>query len=316
MDISTLQASELINQAQVVAVPTETVYGLAASLFKPDAIDHIFALKGRPANNPLIIHVADIEDILPFTNNLNEDFFKLAKNFWPGPMTIVLPIIEEKISSRVRANLTTAAFRIPNHLLARELLKLTGPLVMPSANFSGKPSATSRMHVESDFGQHFPVLDGGVCTNGLESTILYQDMTTQINPWKIIRQGALTPDDFLVVLGYLPEIINAESQEKIICPGQLYRHYAPKAKLQLTKEIPKSYLGVIVGFDETIYPEGCRVYSLGSLEKPETISTNLYRILRKLDDDAVAQALVDINFLNKGLMSTVLERLKKASSSS
>ena len=317
MDISILKAAELISQEQVIAVPTETVYGLAASLTKPAAIDQIFALKGRPANNPLIIHVAEVEDILPFLIDVNEDFLKIAKFFWPGPLTLVLPINEEMISSRVRANLTTAAFRIPGHKLARDLLKLTGPLVMPSANLSGKPSATSRMHVESDFGKDFPVLDGGPCVNGLESTILYKDQSQELNPWKIIRQGALTQGDFRQVLGYLPEIVIHEKQAQVICPGQLYRHYAPKAKLKLVTKIEGEEgndEGVILGFDEVIYPEGYKVYSLGSLNKPETISNNLYRVLRQLDDDGVKEALVDINFEVTGIMATVLERLKKASS--
>lgn len=313
MDITILQAASLINAGEVIAVPTETVYGLAASLYQPAAIDKIFSLKGRPANNPLIIHVAEFQDILPFAENLPEDFYKLAEKFWPGPLTLVLPIIKEKISTRVRAKLLTAAFRVPNHPLARELLKLTGPLVMPSANLSGKPSATSKRHVESDFGLDFPVLDGGDCIKGLESTILYCDVSDQNKPWKIIRQGALTQNDFFEVLGYQPEIVKLNDHENPICPGQLYRHYAPKAKLELTKKFPEHFTGTIVGFDEGVYPENATVYLLGSLKNPETISNNLYRILRMLDDDGVQEALVDVNFLDHGILATVLERLKKAS---
>ncbi len=311
MDITLLQASDLIKNGAVIAVPTETVYGLAASLISSSAIDKIFALKGRPANNPLIIHVADYEEILPFIYDVDADFFKLSQNFWPGPLTIVLPIIEGKISSRVTAGLKTAAFRIPNHPLARKLLKLTGPLVMPSANLSGKPSATCREHVEADFGNDFPVLDGGACIKGLESTILYRDTDQK---WKIIRQGALAQGDFYEILGYLPEIEKPKNHEKPICPGQLYRHYAPRATLVLKDNILESYQGVIVGFEGRTYPVGCKVYLMGNLDDAESISKKLYCVLRKLDDDGVQEALVDIDFAKDGIFSTILERLQKASS--
>jgi L-threonylcarbamoyladenylate synthase len=312
MEITLLEAADLINKAQVIAVPTETVYGLAASLFKPTAIDKIFSLKGRPANNPLIIHVADYMEVLPFLKNDNSDFIELAKAFWPGPLTIVMPIKIETVSARIRANLTTAAFRVPNHPLARELIKLTGPLVMPSANLSGRPSATSKEHVKTDFGQEFPVLNGGACEKGLESTIIYKNKDN--NKWKIIRQGALAADDFRAVLGYIPEIEKPKSNETPVCPGQLYRHYAPKAKLKLTTEFKGDFDGVVVGFDEGVYPDSCTLYSLGSLKEPETISQNLYRILRKLDEDGINVALVDINIPNNGIFATILERLQKASS--
>lgn len=313
MDITLLQAADLLLSSEVIAVPTETVYGLAASLYKPAAIERIFSLKGRPANNPLIIHVADINDIYPFIIKLDPDFLKLAKSFWPGPMTLVLPIIEAKVPSIVRANLTTAAFRIPNHPLAIELLKLTGPLVMPSANLSGKPSATCRKHVETDFGSDFPVLDGGTCTKGLESTILYKDVS--VNEIKIIRQGALSKEDIYNALKINAEIVKPQNNEKPICPGQLYRHYAPKAKLVLTTIFPENYQGVLVGYENRAYPKNSIFYCLGDLNKPESISKNLYMILRKLDENNVSEALVDINIPDTGLFATILERLQKASSS-
>jgi len=314
MEISILEALELINQSEVVAVPTETVYGLAASLFKPAGIEKIFALKGRPANNPLIIHVADKNEILPYLLDPDPNFFKLADAFWPGPLTLVLPIIEDKVPAKARAHLTTAAFRIPNHPLAIELLKLTGPLVMPSANISGRPSATNRQHVETDFGIDFPVLDGGFCIKGLESTILYQDPTDAANPIKIIRQGALSQEDLFKVIGIHAEIILPKNNESPLCPGQLYRHYAPKAKLILTTTIPDNYKGVIVGYENRKYPLESMLYSLGDSSKPESISKNLYHVLRKLDEMHVKEALVDINIPNINLFATILERLKKASS--
>jgi L-threonylcarbamoyladenylate synthase len=315
MEITLHEAADIIKSGKVIAVPTETVYGLAASLFKPLAIDNIFQLKGRPANNPLIIHVAELSQIYPFLLDEIEDFIDLANGFWPGPLTIVMPINVEVISNRVIAGLTTAAFRVPKHEIALELLRITGPLVMPSANISGKPSATSKEHVEADFGMDFPVLNGGSCERGLESTIVYKDR--EVNKWKIIRQGAISANDFAEVLRYCPEIEKPKSHEKPICPGQLYRHYAPKAKLILTREINNPFREiidcVIVGFYGVVYPVGYKVYFLGSINCPEIISQNLYNILRRLDDDGVALAYVDINIPETGLYATILERLYKAS---
>lgn len=310
MRVTVLEAADLLKTGNVVAVATETVYGLAASLFHPAAIEQIFTLKNRPAANPLIIHVADATQIEQFTESLSFEFLQLAKSFWPGPMTLVTEILSEKISAKVRAGLTTAAFRIPSHPLTLELLRLTGPLVMPSANLSGKPSATSPEHVEADFGIHFPVLDGGVCINGLESTILYFNQ----EEWVIIRQGALSAEIFHPVLGYTPIIENGTQKERPICPGQLFRHYAPQAKLMLVKHFTNKENQIIVGFSDRVYPVGSVVYPLGELSKPETIAHNLYSVLRQLDVDGIEAALVDDDFPSDGILASVRERLLKAAS--
>lgn len=307
MELTLLQAAALLKSGQVVAVPTETVYGLAASLFKEEAIAKIFALKARPLNNPLIIHVAHPKEVLQFTGLLGKDFEDLSRAFWPGPLTLVFPIIQKRIPAIARSGLLTAAFRVPAHPLARELLKLTGPLVMPSANLSGRPSSTSRRHVETDFGKDFPVLDGGECTSGLESTILFQD-----GFYKIIRQGAIPREEFYKVLAYTPEIVSLQKGENPLCPGQLFRHYAPRAKLTLQTTIPGDFKGVILGFQERTYPSLCKVYQLGSLNDPHSISKNLYKILRQLDEDHIKEAVVDVDFPPYGLFSTILERLQKA----
>lgn len=134
---------------------------------------------------------------------------------------------------------------------------------MPSANLSGKPSSTQAQHVESDFGDHFPVLDGGACQKGLESTILHFH-----ERWTIIRQGSLVPADFESTLGYRPSIENASTKESPICPGQLYKHYAPKAKLHLVDSFENISGKVIVGFSDRVYPSGCHLLSLGAIADP------------------------------------------------
>lgn len=312
MKISINQAAEYILKGQPVAVPTETVYGLAASLNHSESIDKVFELKGRPSNNPLIIHVAQPEQIRRFAPSLHEDFWKIALAFWPGPMTLVLPILAESIPERVRAGLTTAAFRIPRHPMAQKLIKLTGPLVMPSANLSGRPSATSLAHVEADFGIDFPGLDGGASERGLESTILYQ----LEGKWVIIRQGAIASQEFVSVLGYEPLIEKHDSAKSPLCPGQLYRHYAPQASLELFKPIFCNELisnKVVVGYSDRAYRAAQKIYYLGPSHDPQTIASSLYATLRSLDQDGVRQAYLDFDLPDTGLYRTIKERIIKAS---
>lgn len=304
MRISLEQACHLLLHGDVVALPTETVYGLGASIAFPEAIQKIYAIKGRPSNNPLIIHLHSSASISSFASSLPEGFHALAEAFWPGPLTLVLPIFPETVPSIACAGLPTAAFRIPDHSLTRDLLKICGPLVMPSANLSGKPSATKSEHVELDFGQDFPVLDGGSCQKGLESTILI----FRKGAWEIIRQGALAAEHFRSVLGYTP-IVNTPTKGSVpLCPGQLYRHYAPKASLLLTKEPT----GIVVGFSDRNYPSSSTIFSLGPLKDPALVAENLYSVLRQLDAEGITSAEVDIDFPDYGLWQTISERLHKA----
>lgn len=312
MKISLETACQLLISGSVVGIPTETVYGLAASLNHSEAIQRIFALKGRPSNNPLIIHVSNTSQVLPYAQALPKNFMQLAESFWPGPLTIVIPISPEMIPTAARAQLTTAAFRIPSHPLARELLQITGPLVMPSANLSGRPSATCREHVEADFGSDFPVLDGGPCQKGVESTILYY--LVEQERWQIIRQGALPAEAFEPILHYIPEIHAPSKEQAPLCPGQLYRHYAPKARLKLMETFDPNGRGVMIGFTDKSYPSSYKMLFLGPLANPEKVAENLYAILRQLDQEGIEEAIVDMNFPSDGLWMTIRERLKKAAS--
>lgn len=302
------EAAKQLGQGAVIGVPTETVYGLAASLDQPNAIENIFHLKKRPLNNPLIIHLAKAADVQPFIKHDLPHLTELMAQFWPGPLTLILPVKETLIPPIPRAHLPTAGFRVPCHPLTQALLELTGPLVMPSANLSGRPSSTLPSHLEEDFGLNFPVLDGGPCAHGLESTILYYDQAQ----WVIIRQGALTPEDFKTCLGYPPEVrINQKSQAPL-CPGQMYRHYAPKTLLHPLSPQDASYRGTVLGFAGRSYPLFCRFVNLGDLKNPHSIAENLYTHLRKLDEELLPEALVDMNFPATGLLATIKERLEKA----
>jgi len=310
MHVTPEEAIKLILAGNVVAIPTETVYGLAAALNFPHAITEIFSLKGRPADNPLIIHLSHANQIENYANSLPESYHTLAKAFWPGPMTLVLPIKTEKIPEMVRAGLPTAAFRVPQHTLTQAIIAKTGPLVMPSANLSGKPSATCAEHVETDFGNHFPVVNGNSCKRGVESTILIY----QQEEWCIIRLGALAPDAFETVLAYRPKVVKMDkkNENKPLCPGQLYRHYAPQAHLTLTKKFSKIDHKTVIGFEDHNYPEGCQLISLGTTTDSKLPMQRLYAILRRLDQEGIKEALVDMNFPSEGLWLTLKERLEKA----
>jgi L-threonylcarbamoyladenylate synthase len=306
MRFSFQEIVNLLKQGGVAALPTETVYGLAACLDCPPAVEQIFALKKRPAGNPLIIHCASVEQMRKFLPNVPPYFDALASAFWPGPMTLVLPVETANVPPRVRAGLPTAAFRIPEHPIARRFIEAAGPLVMPSANLSGRPSATAPEHVEQDFGHAFPLYDGGSCSKGVESTILYWE-----EEWRIGRLGALPPAAFVPILGKEPSLPLVHSKTPI-CPGQLYRHYAPQAALILLEEFPSDLEGTLVGFEERSYPEKCRLLSLGHAADPEGAAQRLYALLRQLDAQGITRAYVDMRLPDHGLWLTFKERLRKA----
>lgn len=308
MHISIQQAVDLLQGGAVVALPTETVYGLAASLNNARAIEMIFELKGRPRNNPLIIHVAALEDLHSYAENIPDEAAALANAFWPGPLTLVLPTIPGRIPSLVSAGLSTAAFRIPRHPLTNEIIRQVGPLVMPSANLSGKPSATSASHVESDFGQSFPVVDGGLCQSGLESTV----MTYDGSKWVVIRYGAIPGEQLAFVLGYVPLFASNINKAAPICPGQMYRHYAPEAHLQLGGVLRPDQS--IIGFSNRTYPVSNRKFFLGRDDMPAEVAAQLYSCLRAIDDAGVTDVWVDMDFPRQGLWNAIFDRFTRAAS--
>lgn len=308
MRLSLVEAVKQLKSGEVIGVPTETVYGLAASLHLPHSIKKIFELKKRPLINPLIVHVAALREVFFYTQDHPPLFEELAKAFWPGPFTCILQAKLKLVHPLIRANLTTVALRIPACKVTQKLLSLTGPLVMPSANLSGRPSSTLAEHVEEDFGRFFPVLEGGACVKGLESTILlYQD-----NKWVMGRLGALAAEEFESILGYRPQLIQKKDQESPLCPGQLFRHYAPQARLILGEEKLFNQTSVILGFKERCYPSSHRLISLGSLDQPEQVAKQLYQKLRQLDQEKIESVWVDMDFPSDRLWLTIAERLKRA----
>jgi L-threonylcarbamoyladenylate synthase len=226
-----LEAVELLKRGEPVAFPTETVYGLGAPVFQETAVAKIFSIKGRPADNPLIVHVCCLEDVFRLALDIPDSFFILAQKFWPGPLTMVLKKRTE-VPSIVSAGHPTIAIRMPDHPLALRLIRAVGePLAAPSANLSGKPSPTIAEDVLEDFKEksHF-VLDGGECRIGIESTVISLSESIPV----LLRPGAISQKELEDVLGVSLKV--AGSKDPVHSPGMKYRHYAPKAKVRLVLE--------------------------------------------------------------------------------
>lgn len=224
-----IKAAALLKEGEVVAFPTETVYGLGASIFSPRAIGKIYALKGRPSDNPLIIHIAHFSQL-----ELIVDWYPdaMVKHFWPGPLTLLLPK-KASVPDLISSGQPLVGVRMPAHPLARELIEKTGPLAAPSANLSGRPSSTTAEHVREDFGDKVFILDGGPCLCGLESTVL------RLDPPTILRPGSVSREELEAFMGVTIDTAS-DQVEKPLSPGMKYKHYAPEAKVHLVHEEPKA----------------------------------------------------------------------------
>ncbi|MEE5993207.1 MAG: L-threonylcarbamoyladenylate synthase [Oscillospiraceae bacterium] len=226
-------AARLIAGGELVAFPTETVYGLGADAMNADAVRAIFTAKGRPADNPLIVHISDFDMIYQVAREVPEIAVRLAKAFWAGPLTMVLPKRSE-IPSVTSGGLDTVGIRMPSHPIARELIRLSGcPIAAPSANRSGKPSPTTAKHVMDDMnGRISAVIDGGLCEVGVESTVICFDDEKTIH---ILRPGIISQEDLQPFAEYVYVDKAVYSQiapdAKVASPGMKYKHYAPKAKI-------------------------------------------------------------------------------------
>ena len=229
------KATYWLNQNKVIAIPTETVYGLAANIFDEEAIQSIYKIKGRPSNNPLIVHIAKIDDLALVAKNVSPKIYALAKMFWPGPLTLILEK-NKNISNLITSNQQTVAVRMPNHAMALEIInKLGCPIVAPSANPYMAVSPTSAKHVRNYFNHQLPiVIDGGYCKNGIESTIIGFENEELV----LYRQGAISKD---VMEGKTNiKIKDYENSNSIIqTSGMHKKHYAPKTNLILTNNTVK-----------------------------------------------------------------------------
>ena len=229
-------AGEIVRGGGLVGMPTETVYGLAANALSGECVKKIYAAKGRPSDNPLIVHISSVDEWAPLVKEIPENALKLAEAFWPGPLTIILKK-SDIVPDETSGGLNTVAVRIPSDENARRLIKSAGvPIAAPSANTSGKPSPTTAKHVMNDLdGKIDAVIDGGECTVGVESTVI----TLATNPPRLLRPGGITPEMLEGVLGEI-EIDNAvynklEDGADAASPGMKYKHYSPTARVVLLK---------------------------------------------------------------------------------
>lgn len=298
-DIKT--AAEILKSGGTVAIPTETVYGLAANALDPDAVAKIFAAKGRPQDNPLIVHVASLDSIPPLVKKVDPRMLKLAERFWPGPLTIISER-SELVPDAVTAGLPTVAIRMPSHPCARAIIEQSGlPLAAPSANASGKPSPTCAEHVLADLdGRIDAIVDGGHCSVGVESTVV----TLATEPPTLLRPGGVTLEQLREVLGEV-NISSAvfeklKDGERPQSPGMKYKHYAPAAEVTIIKGSFDKYKKFLRAQRDTVCAvcfegEGkCfdKFIEYGSADSPDTQAHNIFDALRKVDETGCARAFV------------------------
>ncbi len=313
------KAAEILNNGGLVAFPTETVYGLAADAFNDSAIIRIFDAKGRPSDNPLIVHIADTTALTAISASFPEIGLTLARTFWPGPLTMVVQRTD-RVSDVVTAGLDTVAIRMPNHPVALSLIRKLGrPIVAPSANISGRPSPTTAQHVYDDLNGRIDfILDAGPTRIGIESTVL--DITQ--TPPLILRKGGLSREAIEAVVGQ----IGNEAQGDVLkrSPGNRYKHYSPNASIILVKEGDTDEFTRIIQ-DEIVRTKkvGCILHSIPDITTlptmvvrriapdVETISHMLFDMLREFDKSGMDAIIVE-EVPDKGLGMAIMDRLRRA----
>lgn len=285
--------ASLIKSSDIVAMPTETVYGLAASAYDKNAVAKIFDAKGRPQDNPLICHISNFDMLLNLTCKMSNLLYRIAERFWPGPLTVIVPR-SDCVLDIVTAGLDNVAIRFPSHIVAQKLINECGfPLVAPSANLSGTPSPTTAAHVYDDLkGKIKAILDGGTCKIGVESTIIKVDD----NEIKLLRPGAITIKMLQKVCKNVTAditIFNKPDENiKVISPGVKYKHYSPKAnvilvdgslsqfKKYISDKLDNNTFCVVFDEDQAHFKNNVLTYGKDSLSQAH----NIFSVLRKIDD--------------------------------
>lgn len=321
-------AAELLHQGQLVAFPTETVYGLGANALDKDAVLSIFAAKGRPADNPLIVHIWH-KDQLEGICDVPAMAEKLMDAFWPGPLTILMPR-RATIPLEVTAGLPTVAVRMPSHPVAQAMLKACNlPIAAPSANRSGKPSPTSAQYVYQDMEGRIPlIIDGGMCDVGLESTVL--DITHE-KPC-ILRPGGVTRDMLEAIIGPVDVADSVlrplQKGEKALSPGMMYKHYSPDGQVSLVTgdendviramqtlyahAESEAHKACVLCFTEHMDAlQACHPHDLGSKNDPAEVAHRLFDTLRQLDDEGM-EAIFSEVVAAEGVGLAVMNRLGRA----
>lgn len=292
-------AAAIIKRGGLVGIPTETVYGLGANGLDPEAVKKIFAAKGRPQDNPLILHIHDAGQLPDFCREVPESALLLAERFWPGPLTMILPV-KELVPKTTTAGLDTVGVRCPDNDATREIIRLAGvPIAAPSANTSGKPSTTTAQHVLHDMdGKIDAVVDGGPCRVGVESTIV--DLTGPAP--RLLRPGGIGPEALRELLGVLiiDRAVTGEiaADAVVRAPGMKYKHYAPAAEVLIvegSRQAAAAYIRARFGAGDAVlcFSEELPLYAdlnptaYGAEADPASLSAGLFAALRKLDDGKI-----------------------------
>ena len=327
-DAALRRAGEVIRAGGLVAFPTETVYGLGGDALNRESSRKIYAAKGRPSDNPLIVHICKLEDIRQIVKEVPEEACKIAEAFWPGPLTMILPK-SELVPRETTGGLDTVAVRFPSDKIAQKLIEYSGGYIAaPSANLSGRPSPTVAKYVAEDMdGRIEMIIDGGAVGIGLESTII--DLT--VSPPQILRPGYVTEEMLRKVLGRVDTdvtILSADSGQAPKAPGMKYRHYAPKGELTIVEGEPDAVVAYINGQVQKARENGEKtgvigtdecagrycadvVKSVGSREDEESIARHLFTALREFDDENV-ERMYSESFDSAGLGQAIMNRLLKA----
>lgn len=323
------RTGKLIAEGELVAFPTETVYGLGGDALDPDASRKIYAAKGRPSDNPLIVHIAEFDDMKRVAREVPEQARKLADAFWPGPLTMIV-WKSDAVPEATTGGMQTVAVRMPNHPVALELIRRSGCLIAaPSANTSGRPSPTEAQHVAEDLsGKIAMILDGGPVGIGIESTII--DLTEE-KPM-ILRPGYITPEMLSEVLQEEvvidPGIIAADDTRKPKAPGMKYKHYAPKAEMIIVDGAQDAVIAkineltaakraegkkvAVIATDETKERYDAQVIlSMGRRSDEDAIAQHLYKILRECDELEVGEIYSEC-FQTPRIGQAIMNRLLKA----
>lgn len=318
-DIET--AAEILRNGGIVAIPTETVYGLAADAFNEDAVKKIFVAKGRPQDNPLIVHISSFEQIYALAREVPESAKKLADKFWPGPLTMILPK-KDTVPDVTSGGLDTVAIRMPSHEIANKIIEHSCPLAAPSANISGFPSPTAFEHVEADMvGRADAVCDGGDCQVGVESTVI--TLATQVPV--LLRPGGVTLDELESVLGEIrvsEAVLNPmKNDEKAESPGMKYKHYSPEAQLTVVRGNINEFASFVSDSDcdavlcfegeEANFDDRIAAVTFGKENDPLTQAQRLFDALRELDDKGAKKVYVRSPSKN-GVGLAVCNRLYRA----
>lgn len=314
-------AAELIKKGETVAFPTETVYGLGANALDGEAVKRIFRAKGRPSDNPLIVHIADADAADDFADNISDAAREVMRRFWPGPITVILkkkPCIPNEVS----AGLDTVGIRMPENETARRFIKMCGvPIAAPSANLSGKPSPTTFKHVAEDMnGRAAGIIRGEDCRVGVESTVI--DMSGDVPT--ILRPGGISAEQLRSIIGEVRISSEIGNDGVPKAPGMKYKHYSPKAQVYIlhgTVEAAAVFVTkrskmrktAVIAFDEfkDVMPKSAEFFSLGSVKNPESAAHLLFDCLRRCDTENIKEAYAP-EIPDEGLWRAVKNRLYKA----